>query len=387
MENQNEYTAEIVGIKQKGNVYLRYQVVVNRTPFRKTTGVSVPEHEWDGKRIIKGSPAYHSYEELNQTLRNINKHLHDLYRQRIPVTRQNWSEVNHLNPDGSVKGSKLELYSFVNDLILNNQGRLSKLTIKKYITNLRRLQEYYQEPELYYEDVVDVEFLEDIREYFIHTKNFSYNTVVGFFSVLKAWNNRALLLDLTTYYPFKKFKIGTYTSTPRFLEIEDLRKLIKSYNEEQHKYAPHLLNTFRAFLFSVNTGISYADLHRFDKRLHYANGRIQMTRQKTGQPVNVPVNRAALRYLSEIDSSFEMITNQKTNVNLKDIAKIAELDDRIYLTFHMARHTFATTSLTMGVDLKTISNILGHSSVTTTEIYARIVDEKRKEAVNKLDFI
>jgi len=55
-----------------------------------------------------------------------------------------------------------------------------------------------------------------------------------------------------------------------------------------------------------------------------------------------------------------------------------------HITFHCARHSFAVLQLTLGTEIFTLSKLLGHSELKTTQIYAKIVDEKKREAVNKI---
>jgi site-specific recombinase XerD len=68
---------------------------------------------------------------------------------------------------------------------------------------------------------------------------------------------------------------------------------------------------------------------------------------------------------------------------LKEIADICEIEKN--LTFHLARHTFATTvTLSNGVPIETVSNLLGHRSISTTQIYAKVLENKVSEDMVKL---
>jgi site-specific recombinase XerD len=78
---------------------------------------------------------------------------------------------------------------------------------------------------------------------------------------------------------------------------------------------------------------------------------------------------------------FKTISNQKYNAHLKDIQELAKLN--VYLTTHVARHTFATLALTYGIDTATIGSILGHKNIKTTQIYAKIIDKKKQEEMKK----
>lgn len=114
---------------------------------------------------------------------------------------------------------------------------------------------------------------------------------------------------------------------------------------------------------------------------------IGTTMQKTKQPIYIPISNNARRWLPErgsaraVDYVFIGYPNKNTICRCIDKwAKAAGIDKHV--TFHIARHTFATLSLEYGADLYTISMLLGHQRVTTTQIYAKIIDEKKVEAVN-----
>ena len=120
-------------------------------------------------------------------------------------------------------------------------------------------------------------------------------------------------------------------------------------------------------------------------------------RQKTHNPVKIPLLKKALDLIGQYkedsrsvinNTLFPRISNQKMNAYLKEIASEAKIKKN--LTFHMARHTFATTvTLTNGVPIETISKMLGHRKLTTTQIYAKVLERKVSEDMeilrNKLE--
>lgn len=107
-------------------------------------------------------------------------------------------------------------------------------------------------------------------------------------------------------------------------------------------------------------------------------------RQKTNEPVKVPLLPKALEIVEKYKGHpqalaegkvLPTLSNQKLNSYLKEIADICEITKP--LTFHIARHTFATTvTLTNGVPIETVSKLLGHSKLTTTQIYAKVIESK-----------
>ena len=139
------------------------------------------------------------------------------------------------------------------------------------------------------------------------------------------------------------------------------------------------------FLFACLTGLSYIDLVnlRADEIRENFDGElwIMTKRQKTGVKVNVPLLEIPKMILNKYRDKLPngrilpVMSNQKLNAYLKEIADVCGIPKK--LTFHMARHTFATTFTTSkGIPLETVSRMLGHTNLRTTAIYARVTDDK-----------
>jgi len=115
-------------------------------------------------------------------------------------------------------------------------------------------------------------------------------------------------------------------------------------------------------------------------------------RKKTDNPVRIPILPIALDIINKYKDDmkaiiqnrlFPNISNQKLNSYLKEIADLCQINKN--LTFHLARHTFATTvTLTNGVPIESVSKMLGHSKISTTQIYAKVVEKKLGEDMEKL---
>lgn len=113
-------------------------------------------------------------------------------------------------------------------------------------------------------------------------------------------------------------------------------------------------------------------------------------RQKTDTPVNVPLLKIPLAILKKYEGQLPkgellpVLSNQKLNSYLKEIADLCGINKNI--TFHVARHTFATTTtLSKGVPIETVSKMLGHTNIETTQIYARITNEKIRKDMSSLE--
>ena len=140
------------------------------------------------------------------------------------------------------------------------------------------------------------------------------------------------------------------------------------------------------FIFQCYTGLSYIDIKRLEhKHIHIDDKEelwIKMERQKTGGSFSIPLLKPALRLLQAYkilypkeDMVFPVLSNQKMNNHLKIIQELASI--RKNLSTHIARHTFATTiTLSNNVPIETVSRMLGHTTIRTTQIYAKVLDTK-----------
>ena len=151
------------------------------------------------------------------------------------------------------------------------------------------------------------------------------------------------------------------------------------------------------FLFSCFTGLSYSDLknlqHGHIQQYIDGNRWIVLNRQKTGTASYIPILPFAQQILDKYadkekaernDYVFKIKTLSNFNTQLKQIAKIAKIDKN--LTFHMSRHTYATTvCLNNGVPIESLSQMLGHTSIKTTQIYAQVTRTKINEDMTNLE--
>lgn len=199
--------------------------------------------------------------------------------------------------------------------------------------------------------------------------------------------NKAVVEGLIPSNPFKsleaKEKPKRTTARREFLTVEELKVLIKT---------PCRLDIVKkAFLFSCFTGLRYSDMKSLLwSEVHTAaDGKslyIEHRQVKTKNTVTIPLSDEALRWMPKqkegIDLVFhEMkISTSTLGVILKEWMKDCKIDKHI--TYHCSRHTAATTLLTLGANLYVVSKLLGHRSIQMTEVYAKIVDQKKVETMN-----
>lgn len=201
----------------------------------------------------------------------------------------------------------------------------------------------------------------------------------------------AFHLEWTDRDPFVKFKPHLISKERGFLSAEELESMENLKVESQR-----LQKVKDLFIFSCYTGICYADLMLLtpqnlmigiDKKFW-----IITKREKNGNQVKLPVLSKAMTLIEHYkhdpnclinNSLLPKISNQKVNSYLKEIAVLCKIEKKV--TFHLARHTFATTiALTNGVPIETVSKILGHRKLSTTQIYAKVIERKVSEDMEML---
>jgi len=232
---------------------------------------------------------------------------------------------------------------------------------------------------------VDEKYCEDYRDWLL-TK-IGHNTAWTYIYKLKAIFNKAVKQKVIHSSPAKFVSISVQETEKIYLTIDEVKNL---YATDYDKY-----DIKEAFLFSCYTGLRLSDV----KELTWGQireGKLFFTQKKTKGVEYLPLNETAKEMLySGLENNirplpeakvFKLFSNSEDiGIHLRKWAKKAEIYKHI--TFHTARHTFATMALTCDVDLYTVSKLLGHKNINTTQVYAKIVDHKVVEAVNKLPSI
>lgn len=238
-------------------------------------------------------------------------------------------------------------------------------------------------------------FCTDFKEYLLTTKSnksskttLAQNSAVSYFNKLKATLKQAYKDGyLTTDLNAKIEPVKQAETRRNFLTIEELNSLVKTECNNP------LLK--RAALFSALTGLRFSDIKNLVwGEIHHSveNGySIQFTQQKTKGVEVLPISEQAYSILGErkepTDKVFEGLTySAYENKHLYQWIGAAGITKDI--TFHCFRHTFATLQLSHGTDIYTVSKMLGHRELKTTQIYAKIIDQTKREAADKiqLDF-
>lgn len=210
-------------------------------------------------------------------------------------------------------------------------------------------------------------------------------TVDNYLRCLKAAFNVAVeegIMPTNPMLALDRSHLKGTTYEREFLSVEEVKKLIDTPCRR-----PDIKG---AFLFSCFCGLRISDVRSLQWKHVVTTGEkmyLKITQFKTRRPLTIPLSRQAIKWMperadaGEDDYIFPPLSKNMTV--LDDWAKEAGI--KKHVTFHVSRHTFATMELTMGADIYTTSKLLGHTSVATTQIYAKVINSKKEEAVSLLD--
>lgn len=380
-------------INKNGEVGIRVFLSLNGDRTQFTSKLTIPLEMWDDaeNRVLgtssKAKVINNELEDIEATLKF---HYRELKRHDIFITVH---QVRDAFLGLTVKTHMLlDVFYAHNEELSKRVGKdLSSCAISKYKRTKERLADFvkyqFKKSDIPLKQV-NYSFICSFDNYLTSVWNCGTNTKVKYLQHLKriitlAMNNGWIQSDA-----FSNFKIKRKKSDRGYLTQEELMVIM------QKKFKISRLEQVKdIFVFSCYTGLSYIDVKKL-KRNHIqksfdGNMWIKKKREKTGVQFDIlllDIPRMILDKYSGMlteDRLLPVISNQRLNAYLKEIADLCGIEKN--LTFHLARHTFATTvTLAKGVPMETVSKMLGHTNLKTTQIYARITDQKIEHDMQKL---
>lgn len=377
---------------RNGNLPIMARITLDGACVHLSTRLSVAPELWlTHSGCVAGRRA--EAERINETLKQMRYRLEQCYEQlresRSAVTPQMIKERYFGGP-----GSRelfLAFFARHNEDFFQMVGvNRSLSTYYKYRCVYRHLRTFvanrYGCADVTFE-AVDREFLIAFHRFIAQQCGHKTNTVWVYLIALKHIIRQALDQGLLHRDPFAGYRFRSESVVRNCLTIEEINRLLRL------ELSGTRLGVIRdAFLFSCFTGLSYADLRALSPRhIHDENGAlwIRIPRRKTGVDVCVRLFAVPHRLLArygrpgEDRPIFELPGNRQCNLYLERIMIQAEIGRHV--TFHCARHTFATTvTLSQGVAVETISKLLGHKDIRTTQLYAKVTHEHLSRELSQL---
>ncbi len=375
-------------ISPQGQVPIYTRITVDGKRFESSTGIYVDYDKWS---LEKGKMKNTTEESrlINNHLETIRMQVHEaqveLLQKKIPITIQ--SIKNQLL---GITGKSRMLVGIFQD----HNNKIESLvhqeyapgTLQRYKTSLKHTVDFMQwKHNITDIDIAEIDhaFIMDYEFYLRSVRKCNNNTTVKYLKNFKKIIRICLANGWLDRDPFVNYKSKVREVEREFLTMEQVYQLQNTqFQNEQHTLVKDI------FIFSCFTGLAYIDV----KNLTKANISIGIdakkwiftNRQKTETASRIPLLPIAEQLIQKYETHpytviqnklLPVFCNQKVNIYLKEIAQICNLPNK--LTFHIARHTFATSvTLSNGVPIETVSKMLGHKNIRTTQHYAKILDKK-----------
>lgn len=269
-----------------------------------------------------------------------------------------------------------DFITFALDELAKEKGTIEFKTYEGYKNRLENLRKFKHDIPF---NEINHNFLTTLRQHFIRNGR-KPNGYYQDFAVIKKFYRLAVIKGHAKGNPFEHFTMEKEETIKAWLTRQELLKLEELLSGKKITEAEK--NTLRHFLFSCYSGIRFGDKQAFSGG-NIIDGRIQLRQRKTNNHVTIPFIGKAEQLVPYVLNRSLKQSNSRVNTDLENVMKVAGINKEI--TYHCSRHTFAINCILAGIDIITVRDWLGHKSVTTTEIYAKIAASYKDKSALKLD--
>lgn len=370
--------------KKTAPVFMRVTVSGKRADISINRRVHTDNWE-DGRAKGKSQEA----KQLNLYLESLKAKVYNIQRDLVdrkePITAEKVKKI--FQGKGANDKTLVQVFEYHNEQMRQLIGKdFSVETWHRYETTLKHVKEFmlhqYKVKDLYLHEV-RYEFVTSFEFYLKTVRSCAHNSTLKYILNFRKIISLALKNEWLDKDPFKNYSNRLEEVERDFLSKEELAAI-----EQKNISIPRLAVVRDIFIFSCYTGLSYAEVAKLSLNniVLGIDGEkwIHIRRTKTDVKSTVPLLPKALGIIEKYkehhsvqgkDKLLPVMTNQKMNAYLKELGDICGISK--VLTYHLARHTFATTvTLTNGVPIESVSAMLGHKSIKTTQIYAKVVEQK-----------
>jgi len=333
--------------RQDGTKQLRLRLIINRRVKYYPLHVYVNPKHFKNGRISVSDPGHFNKNRLLEYYYNkANKIIFDHRINEESITFDTFER----SFSNDLYGSK-SFYDYADQLREKLKGKLTPGTLKNYKDQINKLKSFRLT--LQFKEI-DRLFIEKYEIYLIKERKNNPNTVTKSLIFIKSILNKALADKFIKTNVFDDIHLKRTEGTREFLTLDELKKLEKIYTGNELK--PNKVNVLRYFLFCCYTGLRYSDVKKLRFNDIKENKYISIEMIKTKEPVIIPLIEKSRELLPEpgfkMQPVFKVLTDQPTNRYLKEIMELASNNKQI--SFHCARHTFATVARSCGMEYDAI---------------------------------
>lgn len=392
--------------------------------YKKSTGETTPPKFWNQKakrcRITKDYPDGEDTNAILDRWESAAKKSLEYFKgfKSLPSAAEFWAYFDTVYFKDESKADS-GFVDYMEQYIAGIKGIRAENTVKKYVTALNKLREYEKDTRriLKFSDI-DIEFYNSFQRW-TYGKGLAANSFGTLIKSIKHTMREAYyagLCDNLRGIEHPDFVTINEETDKIYLTDEEIEAIFnvgitpEAIRMEFEEYAATTPENMRRkvqsmklvrerFLIGAYSGLRVSDFRRLDA-LHFGEQTIKIRMVKTGKAVVVPIHANIRKILAEGFDASVKISDQKMNEHLKDLARLAGIKDEVIITeniagrdipkkykkyelvcTHTARRSFATNALKAGVPLASISKILGHTKIATTERYLRMTAEENAEAL------
>lgn len=371
-----------------GNAPIYLRITIDSERVEIATKRNAPPDKWStvAQKVLGNTDEAKS---VNSHLKTVEQKAYEVYREmierNIPITAQTFKDRMNGIEEEVVCRMLIPIFEDHNRQVEALIGKeYAPATAIRYQTTIKHVKNFlkwkYKVSDINIQDL-DHEFVTSLEFYLRTVRHCNNNSAVKYIKNLKKIIHICVANNWLVRSPFINYKTKIKEVIRDFLSSDELDSI------SEKRFVSERLNQVRdVFLFSCYTGLAYADVNKL-KRSEISTGIdsqkwIFTTRQKTDTASRIPLLPVALDLLKKYEDYpacinegklLPVLSNQKMNAYLKEIADVCGIEKE--LTFHIARHTFATTvTLANGVSIESVSKMLGHKNIRTTQHYAKILD-------------
>lgn len=341
-----------------------------------STGVYVLSSQWNDKKkeVVKHDNSYQINASLRAKIAKIEAIEYEYLTKKIPYDFQTLkSEFLGLSNDSFLLFCKKEL----------QKKDIKEATINNHKATFALLQKYENETQTITFQSLTLDWLQLLDKYLL-SKNLEKSSIGRHHQTIRAYVNDAIKkgkIDAKDY-PYKHYQIKAQKADITHLSEAQLQQLQKMAENESNIY-------LNMFLLGCYTGLRFADIQNLEKTTienqdyNYLRKKAQKTGKMTNINISVLFKGNAEKIINSYDEMkpFLQVSNVQINIKLKEIGEKIGVKD---LHFHVSRHTFATQLLEKGLDIVSVQELMQHSDINTTRIYAKLVNQQLNNNILKL---
>ena len=379
---------------RKAIIYMR--MTYRGQQIENTTSLEIEPDKWN-RTLHKAIGNSENAKTINRCLEDIRNRLYQIFTVKL----QSGEPFTIYDIQSEFLGNDAKHKSLLELIDLHNKRKeslvgidIAKATLVRFKTLKQHLIDFLD----YQYQIKDIPlfklklaFIVEFEHYLKSVRHNAHNTAVKYVKNLRTVIFFGIDLDWIDKDPFFKYKAKLKEVNRGYLTQEELDIIrFKDFSNERIQAVKDI------FVFCCYTGLAYIDVKnlRMDQISMGIDGNlwIKTFREKTQNQVNVPLLPPAHEIIKKyaqhpnrtrFNAVLPVLSNQKMNAYLKEIADLSGITKN--LTTHLARHTFATTvTLNNGASIESVSRMLGHSDIKTTQIYAKITDTKVSQEMEKL---